>query len=260
MFIDTHVHLDDTRYNDDRDAVISRAKAAGVGVMVSIGTGHLDSAWACEFAAKTEGVYATVGHHPEYVETWTAGDEKRFAELAKLPKVVAVGEIGFDLHRPEFSIASQEPIFRALIGVAREAGLPLVIHQRDAAADTLRVLKDEGAGERGGLFHCFAGDWDTAKAAMDLGFDIAVGGILTFSSAKVLRGVIEKVPLERIALETDGPWLAPQTWRGQRNEPAYVKAVAAKLAEIKNVSLQEVERVTSETACRALCLPAGVIA
>ena len=137
-----------------------------------------------------------------------------------------------------------------MICLAKKLALPLVIHQRDAPDDTLRILKEEGGGAQGGVFHCFAGDWACAQGAMALGFDIAVGGILTFPSAKDLRAVIAKVPLGRLVLETDAPWLAPQSQRGQRNEPAFMTAVAAKLAEIKGIGIAEVEAATTANAKR----------
>ncbi|MES2200896.1 MAG: TatD family hydrolase [candidate division FCPU426 bacterium] len=250
MLIDTHVHLDDTRYDVDRDAVLLRAAEAGVVAMVSIGTNLEDSAWAASWTAGRDGLYATVGQHPEQVGSWAPGDAEKMEALTASKKVVAVGEVGLDYHSPGHDMAAQQSLFREMIRLALRKKLPLVIHQRDAANDTLAILKEEGGGSEGGVFHCFAGDWDCARGAMELGFDLAVGGILTFPSAKALREVIARVPLEKLVLETDGPWLAPQLYRGKRNEPAMIASVAAALAELKGVSLAELESATTANAKR----------
>jgi TatD DNase family protein len=248
LLVDTHVHLDDGKYRADFEDLLARSRQAGVGTLVSIGTGLEDSAWATETAAKQEGCYASVGLHPQFAASWKEGDEERFQALAQRPKVVAIGECGLDYHHPDPAKEAQFPVFRAMCRIAARLKLPLVIHQREAAEDTLRILEEEGGGREGGVFHCFAGDLDTARRAMGLGFFLAVGGILTFPNAGALREVIRQVPLERLVLETDGPWLAPQGRRGQRNEPAYLPEIAAKLAEVKGADIEEVGRVTTENA------------
>ena len=255
-FIDTHIHLDDERYQADRDAVLERSRGAGVWPLVSIGTCLKDSAWAVEFAGRHEGIYATVGQHPELADSYETAHLGLFRQEALKPKVVAIGEVGLDLHRPGSSLAVQEPVFRAMLALARELGLPLVIHNREASADVLRVLREDWDPALGGVFHCFAGDAPTALAAVGLNFDIAVGGVLTFKSAQALREVIAQVPLERLVLETDGPWLAPQAWRGQRNEPAYIPAIAAELAHVKGVDVERVAQATTANARRLFRLPA----
>ncbi len=253
--IDSHVHLDDTRYDDDREAIIVRAQAAGVGDLVTIATALEDSRWVAGFIAAQDHVFGTVGQHPSEAERFDPAKLGEYRALAREKGIVAIGEVGLDFHRPEFKLAVQEPCFRAMIGLARDLGLPLVIHNRDANADTIRVLKDAWDPGLGGVFHCFAGDADTAKAAVDLNFDLAVGGVLTYKSAQPLRDVIAAVPLERLMLETDGPWLAPQSRRGQRNEPAYIVEVAQKLAELKGVSLAMVAEQTTANARRVFRLP-----
>lgn len=249
-FIDTHVHLDDQRYDGDLDAVLERSRAAGVWPLVSIGTGLDDSRWAADFAAKHEGIYATVGRHPETAEGYLPAELAAFRDLARRPKVVAIGEVGLDFHRLGSSLEAQEPMFRAMVGLACELSLPLVIHNRGASADVLRILRDCWNPTLGGVFHCFAGDAATALAAMDLNFDIAVGGVLTFKSAQALRDIIVQVPMERLVLETDGPWLAPQAWRGRRNEPSYLPSVAAQVAALKGIDVETVARVTTANATR----------
>jgi TatD DNase family protein len=218
--------------------------------MVSIGTHLEDSAWCVDFAARQDRVFATVGIHPEMSGQWRDGDLEKFEALGRKPGVVAVGEVGLDYHSPGFDAALQQRLFREMIRLSRRLKLPLVIHQRDAAADTLKILGEEGGGLEGGVFHCFAGDLACAQGAMGLGFDIAVGGILTYPSAGALRGVIEQVPLGRLVLETDAPWLAPQAQRGKRNEPAFMASVMAKLAELKKAGLAEVEEATTANAKR----------
>lgn len=253
--VDTHVHLDDARYDADREAVIVRAQAAGVADLVTIATTLEDSRWVAGFIAAQEHVFGTVGHHPELAGRFDPARLGDYRALAREKGVVAVGECGLDFHRPGFRLEEQEPVLRAMIGLARDLGLPLVVHNRDADADILRVLRDAWDPALGGVFHCFAGSADTAKAAMDLNFDIAVGGVLTFKSAQALRDVIAAVPLERLVLETDGPWLAPQAWRGQRNEPAYLVEVARKLAELKGAPLAQVAEQTTANARRVFRLP-----
>jgi TatD DNase family protein len=256
-FIDTHVHLDDERYREDRDAVLRRSRGAGVWPLVSIGTRLADSAWAADFAGAHEGVYATVGQHPELAGEYEPSQLGLFREQARKPKVVAIGEVGLDFHRPGFDARAQEGVFRAMLALARELQLPLVIHNREASSEVLRVLREAWDPSLGGVFHCYAGDAATAKAAVDLNFDIAVGGVLTFKNAQALREVVAGLPLERLVLETDGPWLAPQAWRGQRNEPAYIPAVAAELARLKGVDLETVAEATTANARRLFRLDRG---
>ena len=249
-YIDTHVHLDDERYDGDREALLARSREAGVWPLVTIATCLQDSRWAAEFAAGHEGIYAVVGQHPELAERWDPSQMDEFRALAGGPGIVAVGEVGLDFHRPGSTLTKQEPAFRAMLGLARGLGLPLVIHNREAAPDVLRILREDWDPSLGGVFHCYAGDLETAKAAVGLNFDIAVGGVLTFKNAQALREVIAAVPLERLVLETDGPWLAPQAWRGKRNEPAYIPSIAAQLAAVKGVDLQTVAAATTANARR----------
>lgn len=252
--IDTHVHLDDTRYDADRDALVARAAQAGVGTLISIGTHLTDSRWVADYVGRHANVYGTVGQHPEYETVLSDADLAEYEALARKPHVVAIGEVGLDFHRPEFSLEKQAPVFRAMIALAKKLGLPLVIHNRQADRDTIKILREDWDPSLGGVFHCFAGDAQCAREALDLNFDLAVGGVLTFKSAQGLRDIIATVPLERLVLETDGPWLAPQAWRGQRNEPAYVASVAQTLATLKGVSVEEAAAVTTANAKRVFRL------
>jgi TatD DNase family protein len=254
QLIDTHVHLDDTRYDADREALIARAALAGVDTLVSIGTSLADSRWVADFVQGRSRVYGTVGQHPECADSLGAAELADFEALARRKGIVAIGEVGLDFHRSESTLQAQEPVFRAMIALARKLGLPLVIHNREADRDTLRILREAWDPSLGGLFHCFAGDAQCAREALDLNFDLAVGGVLTFKNAQGLRDIIAGVPLERLVLETDGPWLAPQAWRGQRNEPAYVAGVAQALATLKGVSIEAVASATSANAKRVFRL------
>jgi TatD DNase family protein len=255
--VDTHVHLDDARYDADREAVIVRSREAGVVELVTIATHLEDSRWVAGFVAAQERIYGTVGHHPELADRYEPAKLGEYRALAKEKGIVAIGEVGLDFHRPEFRLDEQEPLLRDMCALARDLGLPLVVHNRGADAEMLRILKEVWDPALGGVFHCFAGSAETAKAAMDLNFDIAVGGVLTFKNAQALREVIATVPLQRLLLETDGPWLAPQAWRGRRNEPAYLVAVAQRLAELKGVGLEVVAAATTANARRVFRLKTG---
>jgi TatD DNase family protein len=250
QLIDTHVHLDDTRYDHDREELIARAAAAGVSPLVTIGTDLADSVWAADFVAGRPGVFATVGHHPERVAEYDARRLGEYRAAAQRPGVVAIGEVGLDYHSPGFDAPAQQALLRQMIGLALELRLPLVIHNRDAGPDTLALLKEAWDPALGGVFHCFAGDQATADGALALGFHLAVGGVLTYKTAGGLRDIIAGVPLERLVLETDGPWLAPQARRGKRNEPTYIGEAAAQLAALKGLSLEAVAQATTDNARR----------
>ncbi len=255
-YVDTHVHLDDARYDADREAVLERARAEGVGTLVSIGTSLEDSRWAAEFVRGREGLHAAVGVHPELASGYDPARRGEFEALLRDPKVVAVGEVGLDAHRPGADLELQERVLRDMLALARGAGRPLVVHVREAVGRLLEVLREDWDPALGGVFHCFSGDLATARAAMDLNFDLAVGGVLTFKNAGALREVVAGVPLERLVLETDGPWLAPQERRGGRNEPAYVPSVARCLAGIKGLPLERVAEQTTANARRLFRLGA----
>ena len=249
-FVDTHCHLDDHVYNSDRDAVIKSAKEAGVRFIVNIGTTVETSRQALELTNEYDCVYASIGIHPHYSETVTQKDLEELENLAKNKKVVAIGETGLDYYRNISSAVKQEEIFRKLIRIAHKLSLPLILHCRDAERDLLNIIKEEDVQEVGGVLHCFSGDEELLKECLDMGLYIAVGGAITFpvkksdTGKKRLIEVIKEIPLDRLLIETDAPYLAPQSHRGKRNEPAYVLEVAKKIAEIKNIRLEDVERKT----------------
>ncbi len=191
-----------------------------------------------------DNLFASVGVHPDYTDTPEPTVEELVA-LARHPRVVAIGETGLDYFRLKGDLEWQRQRFRTHIRAAREAGKPLIIHTRQAAEDTLRVMREEGAGEAGGVMHCFTETWEVAEAAMDMGFYISFSGIVTFKNAEALREVARRVPLERMLIETDSPYLAPVPFRGKTNEPAFVRYVAEEIARLKGVGVTDVGEATS---------------
>lgn len=232
MLIDTHTHLDDARYQDDRDAMIARAREAGVEALITIGCDLTTSRAAVSLAEQHPCVYASIGVHPHEVRHIQEDWYQHFRGLAKNPKVVAYGEIGLDYHYNHSTPDEQRRRFREQIQLARELRLPVIIHTREAQEDTVAILKEERASEVGGVFHCFSGDARLAKDALDLGFYLSFSGIVTFQNATALRDIAKTVPLDRLLIETDCPYLTPVPHRGKRNEPAFVSFVAQQLAAI----------------------------
>ncbi len=259
MLFDTHTHLDDARYDGDRDVMIARAQEAGVETFVTIGCDLATSRSAVSLADRHPSVYASIGVHPHEVKH--IGDEwyDEFRGLAKNSKVVAYGEIGLDYHYNHSSPKEQRERFREQIQLARELRLPVIIHTREAEEDTVSILKEERASEVGGVFHCFSGDARLAKDALDLGFYLSFSGILTFQNATMLRDIAKTVPLDRLLIETDCPYLTPVPHRGKRNEPAFVNFVARQLAEIRageaGMSADSIGQVTTRNAKRLFRIP-----
>jgi len=245
--IDSHCHLDSEQFDADRDAVIERALAAGVEHMVAIGSGDgpPDLEAGIRLADRYEPLYATIGVHPHDASKANDDTYRRLAALAAHPKVVAIGETGLDYYRVSGDLEWQRERFRTHIRAARRCGKPLVIHTRASAEDTLRLMREEGAQEVGGVMHCFTETWDVARAAMDLGFHISFSGIVTFKNAKDLKEVAKRVPLERMLVETDSPYLAPVPHRGKPNQPAFVRHVAEEIGRLRGIALDEVASATT---------------
>jgi TatD DNase family protein len=241
--VDTHAHLDMAELAADLPGVLERALSAGVARIVTIGTDADSSRAAVELAQAHEMVYAAVGLHPHEARLWTQDLGRELLELSASPKVVAWGEIGLDFHYLHSPREAQEAAFRAQIRLARGRGLPLVIHVREAHPEALRLIEEEGYGR--GVFHCFSGDVPVAERVLALGFHISLAGPLTFKNAVKPVKVAQAVPLSRLLVETDAPYLSPVPFRGRRNEPAYVVHTAARLAEVKGVEPEEVARVTT---------------
>ena len=245
--VDSHCHLDFPDFADELEAVIARAREAGVGVMVSISTRVRQFDRIRAIAEAHEPVYCSVGTHPH-----NAGDEtdvtmEELVALAAHPKVVAIGEAGLDYFYDHSPRAEQQESFRTHIRAAREAGLPLVIHTRDAEDDTAAILREEMAeGPFRAVLHCFSSSVDLARAGLELGLYVSFSGIVTFNKADALRAVAAEVPLDRLLVETDAPYLAPVPRRGKRNEPAFVVHTLARLAEIKGVTPEVMARQTSD--------------
>ena len=248
-FVDSHCHLAFPELAGDIDGVLARMSAAGVERALSVCTRLDEFAQIHALALRDERIVASVGVHPDT----TAGEEpteEELVRLAGLPRVVAVGETGLDYYRLPEPLDWQRQRFRAHIRAARASGKPLIIHTRAAAEDTLRIMREEGADAAGGVMHCFTESLDVARAAIDLGFYVSFSGIVTFKNARELQAVARALPLERLLIETDAPYLAPVPFRGRTNEPALVPHVAAKLAELHAVSIEHVASVTRENFSR----------
>ncbi len=255
MFIDTHLHLDDERYQGDRQEVIRRAREAGVEVMINVGTNLPGCQKSLELAEDYSFIYAAVGIHPHYAAGIDSKILNNLREFAKTEKVAAIGEIGLDYYRDLSPRDEQKHLFKKLLHLAKDLGLPVMIHCREAEEEVLKVLVEEKIGQVGGVMHCFSGDSDLADRVIDLGLHLSFAGQITFPNAENLRGVLKKVPLERLFLETDAPYLAPQTMRGKRNEPAFIRYTAEEIARVKEVKLEELAGITSENARRLFRIP-----
>jgi len=250
MLTDTHTHLNAEQFDEDRTEAIKRAQEAGVTRIVNIGINREYIPSSIALAEQYDFIYTTVGWHPVDAIDMMPGDLEWLEELSKHEKVVAIGEIGLDYHWDKSPKDVQQRVFREQIRLARKVGLPIVIHNRDAHHDVLQILTEEKAAEVGGIMHCFSGSWETAKQCIDMNFHISFGGPVTFKNAKQPKEVLAQVPLDRLLLETDSPYLTPHPYRGKRNETAYVRLVAETAAEIRGMSLEEIAEVTTANAIR----------
>jgi TatD DNase family protein len=252
MLIDSHAHIQGKEYAGETAAVIERARAAGVEQIIVVGgAGDMSSNNdAVALADSFANIYATVGMHPHDAKDVGPDELQKLKELALHAKVIAVGETGLDYYYNHSPHDVQRRVFTQFIHMARETELPIVVHERDAASEGAALLRSEGEGKLRGVIHCFTGNYEAACAYLDLGFYLSFTGIITFKNAEALRDVARRVPLERILVETDSPYLAPVPHRGKRNEPAYVRLIAATVANIKGVTLEEVARVTTDNTRR----------
>ena len=250
MLIDSHAHLEMPEFKNDLEQVIQRAKESGVAHIFTVGTEKKDWMRALEIAYSHPSVYAILGVHPHNAKEI---DEETYATLRILcrdKKVRAYGEIGLDFYRNLSPRAVQLRRFREQIVLAKELGLPIVIHDREAHRETVEVLKSEKAEECQGIIHCFSGDYEMAKDCIGMGFYISVPGTITYKNAEGFQEIVKRLPLESLLVETDAPFLAPVPFRGKRNEPSYVRYTAQKVAEIKKVSIEKVAEVTTQNARR----------
>ncbi|HEY1461204.1 MAG TPA: TatD family hydrolase [Casimicrobiaceae bacterium] len=244
MFVDSHCHIDFPELADQLPAVLDAMAAERVTHALCIGVNLPDLPRVLRIATDHPNVYASVGVHPDYEDT-TEPTVDILCELANRTKVVAIGETGLDYYRLTGDLEWQRARFRTHIRAARACGKPLVIHTRSAADDTLSIMRDERAGDAGGVMHCFTETLAVARAALDLGFHISFSGIVTFKNARELKEVAREVPLERMLIETDSPYLAPVPYRGKQNQPAYVRHVAEEIARLRGIGIDEVARATS---------------
>ena len=243
MLVDSHCHLDFPELADQLDSVFELMRANDVERALCVSVTLEDFPRVRKLAETYPHLHASVGVHPDYEGVAvTAG---QLVALANHPRVVAIGETGLDYYRLKGDLEWQRERFRAHIRAARECGKPLIVHTREAADYTLRIMREEGAGEAGGVMHCFTESWEVAEAAMGMGFHISFSGIVTFKNAKALREVARRVPLENMLVETDAPYLAPMPYRGKTNQPGYVRHVAAEIARLKGVTLEQVAQKTT---------------
>lgn len=245
MLVDSHAHLDDARFDDDRDAVLGRAQEAGVGTILTIGNGNGPDDMGCglRFAETYDWVYTSVGIHPHDASRTREEHFELMKELAGNPQVVAIGEAGLDYYYDNSPRDVQREVFRKQLVVAREVDRPVIVHTRDADEDTIQILENERP--RRGVIHCFTGGEALAECALDLGFMISFSGIVTFNRSDGIQAIAARVPEDRILVETDCPYLAPVPHRGRRNEPSFVRDIALKLAELRGATIEEIETQTS---------------
>ncbi|MFZ5752851.1 MAG: TatD family hydrolase [Bacillota bacterium] len=250
MLFDTHAHLDDKQFAQDREEVIQRAKDGGVELIVNVGYNLASAKRTLALVEKYDFIYGSVGLHPHDAKD---GDDRTLAELKRMaqhPKIVALGEMGLDYYWNHSPHEVQKEVFRKQIALAKELKLPIIIHDRDAHQDILNIVKEEGAKEVGGIFHCYSGSWPMAREVMKLGFYISLAGPVTFHNAQKPKEVVKEVPLDYLLIETDCPYLAPVPYRGRRNEPLYVAKVAEMIAEVKGIPVEKVAEATKENGKR----------
>lgn len=240
--IDSHVHLNLEQFDSDREAVFKRIEEK-LDFVVNIGFDLESSEKSVEYADKYPFIYAVIGFHPDEIEGYSDEAEKRLEKLAKNPKVLAIGEIGLDYHWMTRPKEEQFKIFRRQLELARRVNKPVVIHTREAMEDTINILNEYP--DIKGILHCYPGSVESAKKMIDR-FYLGIGGVLTFKNAKKLVEVVKQIPIENLVIETDCPYMAPTPYRGQRNEPIYTEEVAKKIAELKNMSYDDVVRITNE--------------
>ncbi|KML10310.1 hydrolase TatD [Bacillus sp. LK10] len=248
MLFDTHAHLNAEQYNEDLEQVIERAKSEKVEKIVVVGFDRPTITRAMELIEAYDFMYAAIGWHPVDAIDMTDEDLAWIKELSQHEKVVAIGEMGLDYYWDKSPKDVQKEVFRRQIALAKEVNLPIIIHNRDATEDVVTILKEEGAAEVGGIMHCFTGSLEIAKACMEMNFYISFGGPVTFKNAKKPKEVVKDIPFDRLLIETDCPYLTPAPFRGKRNEPSYVKYIAEQIAELREISFEELAALTTENA------------
>ena len=250
MLFDTHVHLNARQFAEDREETIQRARDAGVEYMVVVGFDHETIPLAIEIAEQHENIYAAVGWHPVDAIDMTEKELEWIEELSAHPKVAAIGEMGLDYHWDKSPKDVQKKVFRQQIALAKKVNMPIIIHNREATEDIIAILQEENAAEIGGIMHCYNDSVRYVQTCLDMNFYISLGGPVTFKNAPLPKEVAKQVPLDRLLIETDAPFLAPHPYRGKRNEPAYVARVAEDIAALREMDVNEVGRITTENAKR----------
>ena len=248
MIFDTHAHYDDEAYNEDRDTLLNSMKENGVGRIMNVGASMQSTKDAVALAKQYDFIYAAVGVHPTESGDLTEKDMECLYQLAKEEKVRAIGEIGLDYYYNEPPKEIQKKWFVRQIDLAKETNLPIIIHSRDAAKDTLDIIKAGQGDKTGGVVHCFSYSWEMAKIYLGMGFYLGIGGVVTFKNSKKLKEVVAKTPIEQIVLETDAPYLAPEPNRGSRNSSIQLKYVVEEIAGLKNMDPEEIVAITRKNA------------
>lgn len=248
MYIDTHVHLNADRYEEDLQEVIDRALEAKVERMVVIGFDRKTIERTMQLIEQYDFVYGVIGWHPVDAIDCTQQDLEWIEELASHPKIVGIGEIGLDYYWDKSPKDVQQALFRKQIQLAQKINLPIIIHNRDATGDVVQILREENAASVGGVMHCFSGSVETARECIAMNFMISLGGPVTFKNARLPKEVATEIPLEHLMIETDAPYLAPHPHRGKRNEPAFVPLVAEEIARLKGLTIEEIAQATTANA------------
>ena len=254
MLVDSHAHIDDARFDADRAEVVARAAAAGVALIINVGADMASSARSVALAEQYPGIYAAVGMHPHDAKDMLESDYVQLEKWTTHPKVVAIGEIGLDYHYDLSPRPIQKEVFLRQLDLARKTDKPFIIHEREAHGDTLDIIRSAARGLRG-VFHCFSGSVETAREFLKMGFYISLAGPVTFSNSGKTKEVAKFVPLDRLLVETDSPYLTPHPHRGHRNEPAYVRIVAEEIATLRNLSIEELAAATTANVRRLFNIP-----
>ncbi|SRR6056297_138141 len=252
--IDSHAHLDFDKFNKDRDEVIKRAQENGIINIINVGSDLKSSHRSLQLSQQYEIIYAVVGVHPHEAKTLDKKALQVLKDLSKADKVVGIGEIGLDFYYDNSPRDKQREAFRKQLNFAKKINLPVVIHSREADKDTIKILKEEGMRNHNVLLHSYTGGAEMAEEALEMGFYFSAGGIVTFNSAQDLKKTMQRIPISRILLETDSPYLAPSPHRGKRNEPMYVKEVAKYIASLKNTTFENVAKATTDNTKRFFSL------
>lgn len=257
MFFDSHAHLDDKRFDPDREQLIIKLPECGVSRVINVGASMKSSRISVELAKEYDFIWASVGVHPHDAQNMKDEDLNKLREMSHHPKVAAIGEIGLDYYYDFSPRDIQKKRFCDQIELAHELKLPIILHDRDAHGDMLDILKQYRNKIHGAVLHCFSGSWEMAKVCLDMGFYIALGGVVTFKNARKTVEVAQKIKMEHLLIETDCPYLAPVPHRGKRNNPCYVREVAERIARIRGIDPEEVAEVTAKNAAALFKIPLG---